>query len=324
MKRRDFLKMLGWPLERRLPLRACPPPRLPRINANWKLVTTWPKLSWAWYWRTTLCRSGNQCLWWQSDGEIICCWWTCPAIWKLWCRFNWCGRYVSRCGLLLARETQRRITFLRQSPLVSTANEIDAWINHGGGQALWDELSADFNVKCVLCGNTGVQMGGWFNKEINSLEDFKGLKIRMPGLGGEVLRKLGLRRWRYRVGKFSQACNLAIDAQNGLGHGMIWPLVFTKLQNITIGPAFMSPVLHSPLALIVAFGNPLTKSQQSLISNCALAENNRMFSEFNARNNTALETLINKHGVQFKCQTMSLNWEKTSGEVVADVGNVEL
>ena len=70
-------------------------------------------------------------------------------------------------------------------------SEINAWINWGGGQELWDELSGEFGLKCLTCGNTGVQMGGWFRKEINSADDLKGLKMRIPGLGGDVMAKLG-------------------------------------------------------------------------------------------------------------------------------------
>ena len=69
---------------------------------------------------------------------------------------------------------------------------MSAWLYFGGGQELWDELSAGFNLKSFPVGNTGVQMGGWFSKEINNLDDLKGLKFRMPGLGGEVLRRLGV------------------------------------------------------------------------------------------------------------------------------------
>jgi TRAP-type mannitol/chloroaromatic compound transport system substrate-binding protein len=64
-------------------------------------------------------------------------------------------------------------------------------VQYGGGQELWDALSGQFNVKSLLCGNTGCQMGGWFNREITSPEGFKGLRYRMPGLGAEVLRRLG-------------------------------------------------------------------------------------------------------------------------------------
>ena len=76
-------------------------------------------------------------------------------------------------------------------PFGLTNTEFNAWYHFGGGEALHDELAGEFGVKGLLCGNTGVQMGGWFRKEINSADDFKGLKMRMPGLGGDVLAKLG-------------------------------------------------------------------------------------------------------------------------------------
>ena len=76
-------------------------------------------------------------------------------------------------------------------PFGLTPNEHVAWIDAGGGQALWDELYKPFGVKPFMGGNTGVCMGGWFRREIKSLEDVKGLKIRSLGLGGEVYRRLG-------------------------------------------------------------------------------------------------------------------------------------
>ena len=76
-------------------------------------------------------------------------------------------------------------------PFGFTADELFAWVRFGGGQALWDALSGEFDIKPFLCASTGTQMGGWFNKEIESAEDFKGLKMRIPGLGGDVLAKLG-------------------------------------------------------------------------------------------------------------------------------------
>ena len=94
---------------------------------------------------------------------------------------------------------------------------MDAWIYHGGGQQLWDELAADFNLKPFLAGNTGVQMGGWFNKEINSLEDYKGLKIR---IGGEVLRWIGAAAVNLPGGEIFQALQSGnIDATEWVVRG---------------------------------------------------------------------------------------------------------
>ena len=77
-------------------------------------------------------------------------------------------------------------------PFGMTSPEWNAWIKFKGGQALWDELSGSFGLKALPCGGTGTQMGGWFNKEINSADDLKGLKMRIPGLGGTVMAKLGV------------------------------------------------------------------------------------------------------------------------------------
>ena len=72
-----------------------------------------------------------------------------------------------------------------------TSKEIFVWLNQGEGQKLWDELYDTFDLKGFPAGDTGTTMGGWFNKEIHSSEDFKGIKMRMPGLGAEVINRMG-------------------------------------------------------------------------------------------------------------------------------------
>ena len=81
--------------------------------------------------------------------------------------------------------------FFTTVPFGLTPGEHVAWIDAGGGQALWDTLYAPFGVKPFMGGNTGVCMGGWFRRELKSLADVHGLKIRSLGLGGEIYRRLG-------------------------------------------------------------------------------------------------------------------------------------
>ena len=81
--------------------------------------------------------------------------------------------------------------FFSSVPFGMTAKGMNAWLYHGGGLELWKEVYAPFNLVPIPMGNTGVQMGGWFNKKINSLEDIKGLRMRIPGLGGKVFKRAG-------------------------------------------------------------------------------------------------------------------------------------
>ncbi|MBU7321148.1 hypothetical protein KQX66_36525, partial [Paenibacillus sp. SM 69] len=83
------------------------------------------------------------------------------------------------------------LSFFSQVPFGMTFQEYNNWFHHAGGRALADDLYSIFGLKCFSAGNTGPQSGGWFRKEINSAEDFQGLKFRMPGQGGQVLGKLG-------------------------------------------------------------------------------------------------------------------------------------
>lgn len=83
------------------------------------------------------------------------------------------------------------LQFFASIPFGMNAQQMTAWLQSGGGQKLWEELYARFNIVPFFSGNTGAQMGGWFNRRIDEMSDFKGLKMRMPGLGGKILEKAG-------------------------------------------------------------------------------------------------------------------------------------
>jgi len=110
------------------------------------------------------------------------------------------------------------LNFFSAVPCGMTTDELCAWIYFGGGQELWNEVDAQFNIKPLMALNTGVQMGGWFNRAINSPEDFKGLRYRMPGLGAEVLRRMGATVVTTPGGEIVNALQSgAIDASEWVG-----------------------------------------------------------------------------------------------------------
>ena len=127
-------------------------------------------------------------------------------------------------------------------PFGFTANELLAWVRHGGGQELWDTLAGQFNIKPLLFLSTGTQMGGWFNKEITSPEKFKGLRYRMPGLGGEVLRQLGAIVVSLPGGEIAPALRSgAIDASEWVGPWLDMVMGLQKAAGYYYYPGFHEP-----------------------------------------------------------------------------------
>ena len=193
------------------------------------------------------------------------------------------------------------LNFFTTVPFGFIPSEINAWIYFGGGQELWDELSAGFNLKPFLVGNTGVQMGGWFNKEIKSLEDFKGLKIRMPGLGGEVCRRIGASVVNLPGGEiFAALQSGAIDATEWVGPWNDLAFGLYKVAKFYYYPGWHEPGAAISSAMNKGVWESLSKPQQTIVSSVMAAENALVLAEFDARNEGSLEVLINKHGAQLR------------------------
>lgn len=186
-------------------------------------------------------------------------------------------------------------------PFGLTVTEMDAWIRFGGGQELWDKLSARFGLKGLMCGNTGVQMGGWFRKEMNSADDFKGLKMRMPGLGGDVLSKLGASPVTLPGGQiYENLTSGAIDATEWVGP---WNDKIMKFYEAA--KYYYYPGMHEPGAMLSVGMNKkwwdgLAPADQAVIQAAANEENGVMMSEYNAKNGEALASLIKEHGVKLR------------------------
>ncbi len=218
----------------------------------------------------------------------------------------------------------RSMPFFATVPGGLTAQEHDAWIHYGGGQELWDELYADYNLKGFLGGNSGVQMGGWFKKEIKSLEDFKGLKMRMPGLGAEVINRMGATAIALPGGEIMPALESgAIDATEWVGPYNDLAFGFYQAAEYYYGPGFHEPGTHTECMVNKEEYEKLPKNLQKIVEHATVSENNRMLAEFTYGNSAAQRKLINEHNVKignFPKEVYDTMF-KISEEVVAETAN---
>jgi TRAP-type mannitol/chloroaromatic compound transport system substrate-binding protein len=196
------------------------------------------------------------------------------------------------------QDKARVFNFFSSVPLGMTSNEIDAWLLHGGGQNMWDELSANYGIKPLICGNTTVQMAGWFQDEINSIEDLTRLTFRIAGLGAEVLRQVGGKTITVPGGEILEAMRTRrIDACEFMG-----PWVDKSLGLQDVARYYYYPGLHQPGEVIsvginLNLWNDLTDEERNIVQDAAHAENTMLLAEFNARNGAALRDLITNDGV---------------------------
>jgi TRAP-type mannitol/chloroaromatic compound transport system substrate-binding protein len=186
-------------------------------------------------------------------------------------------------------------------PFGLTYTEMNAWIRFGGGQELWDELGAEFDIKGLMCGNTGVQMGGWFNKEINTADDLKGLKMRIPGLGGDVMAKLGASPVSLPGGQiYENLVSGAIDATEWVGPWNDQVMKFYEAAKFYYYPGMHEPGSMLAVGLNASFWSSLSPSDKLLVEAAASMENDVMMSEYNAKNGASLAQLINNNGVELR------------------------
>jgi len=176
--------------------------------------------------------------------------------------------------------------------------EMTAWIHWMGGQQLWDELAGEFGLKWLACGNTSVQLGGWFNKEINSADDIKGLKMRIPGLGGDVMAKLGASPVSLPGGQiYENLVSGAIEATEWVGPWNDEAMKFYEAAKYYYYPGMHEPASQLAAGFNASFWGTLSETDQALITAVAQAENDNIMAEYNAKNGAALERLVDDQGV---------------------------
>ncbi len=191
--------------------------------------------------------------------------------------------------------------FFTAVPFGMNEKEMEGWLNYGGGLELWREIYAPFNLVPFPAGNTGVQMAGWFNREINSMDDLKGLKMRIPGLGAEVLNRAGGTAVNIPGGELYTALQTGvIDATEWVGPYNDLAFGFHQIAKYYYYPGWHEPGPTLELLVNKQVYDSLPKDLQVIIATAARAVNEDMADEYTARNNEALRELIDVHGVILK------------------------
>lgn len=191
------------------------------------------------------------------------------------------------------------VQFMSAVPFGMTAKGMNAWFYSGGGIELWNEAYVEHGVKAFPVGSTGVQMGGWFNKKITSVDDLKGLKMRIPGLGGKVLKKAGGTPVLMAGGEIYTALERGtIDATEWVG-----PYHDERLGLYRAAKYYYYPGWHEPgttLELLVnqKAWDSLPKDLQMILQTASEAWNVKMYAQFEAMNNRALRELKEKYKVE--------------------------
>lgn len=189
--------------------------------------------------------------------------------------------------------------FFTTVPFGLTAQEMNGWLYFGGGLKLWRELYDGFNLVPFEAGNTGTQMGGWFRNPIHSLADLKGVKMRIPGLGGEVMQKVGVTTVNIPGGELFTALQTgAIDATEWVGPYNDLAFGLYKTAKHYYYPGWQEPSATLEAIVNKDAWNKLPEDLQAIVATACQATGSRMLAEFAARNEKALQTLVNEHGVK--------------------------
>jgi TRAP-type mannitol/chloroaromatic compound transport system substrate-binding protein len=307
MKRRNIIKALGAATVVST-LSACKP-KEQNCNTNtsqektynWKMVTAWPKNFPAlgtganFLAETIASLSGGRIkITVYGGGELV------PAL-EVFDAVSSGTAEMGHAGSYYWKGKTPEAQFFGAVPFGMNAQEMNAWLYHGGGLDLWTELYEQFNLVPFPVGQTGVQMGGWFNKEIKTKEDLKGLVMRIPGLGGDVLKRAG------GSPKLLPGAELFTSLKTGNIDATEWVGPYNDLAFGFYQAAkyYYYPGWHEPTACLEGIVNKqaydeLPNDLQAVIKIACMAANQNMLSDFTAKNGQALKTLVKEHKIKLR------------------------
>lgn len=302
MKRRDFLKKVGVGTAAAVGASALSAPAvIAQKKYQWKMVTTWPP-------KMPVLQDGCERLAKRigelTDGriqiQVFAAGELVPALESFQAVSDGTVEVGSGASYYWAGK-EPALQWFSAVPFGMNAQGMAAWFHAGDGLRLWEEAYAPFNLVPRPGGSTGVQMGGWFNKKINTIDDFKGLKMRIPGLGGKVVAKAGGTVVLTAGGEiFTNLERGVIDATEWVG-----PLHDLRMGFYKAAKFYYYPGWHEPGTYLEYFFNKkafdsLPKDLQHIVNAACVENEHWVLSQFEAQNGAALEELITKHKVQLE------------------------
>lgn len=299
MKRRKALSQLAIAATTTTTLIACNQIDSPSVQANdlpnirWRMVTSWPQsLDTIFGGAQTVCdrisamTGGKFTIEPYAAGEIV------PGLEVLDAVQNGtveCGHTASYYYV----GKNPALAFGTSMPFGLTAQQQNAWFYHGGGLDAMHKLYSDFNVINFPAGNTGAQMGGWFKKEVKSLQDLNGLKMRIPGLGGKVMSRLGVNVQVLPGGEVFLALDRgAIDAAEWVGPYDDQKLGLNKAARFYYYPGWWEPGATLEVQVNKSQWDKLPVEYQEIFKTAAMEANLNMLAQYDALNRDALQELI--------------------------------
>lgn len=322
MKRRDFIKSASMASVAAGSVMAPAVASAKKVEHKWKMVTTWPKNF------PVLGTGANQLaelITEMSAGRIEVKVYGAGELVPAFEVFDAVSRGTAELGHGAAYYWKGKIEeaqFFSTVPFGMNAVEMTAWLYQGGGMELWEEAYKPFGLIPAAAGNTTVQMAGWFNKEINSVKDLEGLKMRIPGLGGEVLKRAGGTPVNLPGGElFTSLKSGAIDATEWVGPYNDLAFGLHKAAKYYYYPGWHEPGTTLEAVINEKAFKVLDKDLQSIVKNACKIVNQDMVMEFTAKNQAALNTLVNKHKVDLRRLPDDVleKLKQLSNEVVAEL-----
>lgn len=268
---------------------------------RWRMVTTWPpnfpvlgEVCNMFAEKLKILSNGRLELKVYGGGELV------PPLESFEAVMSGAAEMYNGCSYYWAGKV-KAAQFFASIPFGMNAQQMHAWIMNGGGYPLWRELYADLGLIPFIAGNTGVQMGGWFNKKINNASDLKGLKMRLPGLGGKVLEKAGGAAVLVSGGELYTSMERGvIDATEWIGPYHDYLMGLHKIAKY-----YYSPGWHEPGSVLETVVNKskydaLPPDLQMMIQDASHSLSMWCFHEFEAKNNQYLNKIRAESDAEFR------------------------